>query len=153
MKQAWIVIIALAALATGCGESLPQIPGLGGRASDEEQIATVLNDVQRGMEARKIYKVLAHVSRNYLDEEGRDYEAIREYLSGIVKAYREIRITRTSPKILVQGDRARAIESFGTVAEPADQDETPAINLQGQVAVYLERVDGAWQIVEWGPIH
>lgn len=146
------------ALSAGCASSrLDELPGIkeltrlsGLRASDEERIAAVLNDVHRGMEARRIYKVLAHVSRNYHDAEGRDYEAMEAYLKEAFKNYREIRITRVVPRIVVKGNRARAIETFGTVAEPADPASDPPINLQGQVSVSLEKADGRWQIVEWG---
>ena len=54
--------------------------------------------------------------------------------------------------IVVKGNRARAIETFGTVAEPADPASDPPINLQGQVSVSFEKADGRWQIVEWGRV-
>lgn len=142
------------ALATGCKTELPvqvRIPAME-KMTDEEKIAFVLDDVCQGMESRRIYKVLAHVSSSYLDQEGRDYEAIQEYLSYIVRSYVGIKITRTRPKILVLGDHARAVETFGTIAKPRDPRKDPPINLQGQVSVYLERAGDTWQIVEWGPL-
>jgi len=158
MKRLLIGVAATLVLLAGCASSrLDELPGIkelsrlsGLRASDEEQVAAVLNDVHRGMEARKIYKVLAHVSRNYHDAEGRDYEAMQAYLKKAFKNYREIRITRVVPRIVVKGNRARAIETFGTVAEPADPASDLPINLQGQVSVSLEKADGRWLIVEWG---
>ena len=129
-------------------EQLGQASGLA--PSDEEKIVAVLDDVQRGMQNKQIYKVLANVSRNYYDGEGRDYNAIQAALTEFFKKYREVRITRVTPKIQVQGDYARAIETFGTAAEPNDPTIEPPINLQGQVAVTLERVGGRWQIIEWG---
>lgn len=122
------------------------------RMTDEDRVAAVLDDVAVGMESRRIYKILAHVSSSYLDQEGRDYEAMQEYLGYILKSYVDIKVTRTRPKILVLGDRARAVETFGTVAKPRDERKDPPINIQGQVAVYLERADDSWQIVEWGPL-
>jgi hypothetical protein len=57
------------------------------------------------------------------------------------------------PRITIEeGVRARAVETFGTVAEPLDPKLEPPINLQGQVVVNLVKVGGEWQIVEWGSI-
>lgn len=152
------LMLAPLALVAGCantfGIGLPGFDQLGQASglapSEEEKIAAVLDDVHRGMQNRQIYKVLANVSRNYYDSEGRDYNALQADLTELFKKYREIRITRVTPRIQVQGDYARAIETFGTTAEPYDPTIEPPINLQGQVAVTLEKVGGRWQIVEWG---
>lgn len=148
-----ILVLLVAVCAAGCNTVDVGLPMLGGKATDEEQIAALLNDVHKGMESRRIYKVLAHVSSNYYDGAGRDHEAIREYLSEIMRKYREIRITRTRPRIVVHGARARAFEAFGTIAEPFDMTDDPPLNLQGQVSVYLEKENGVWKIVEWGELH
>lgn len=152
-RTGYIIVIALGVLLAGCaggGVNL-DIPGLSGKASDEEQIAKLLDDVHLGMETRKVSKIMRHVSPNYLDEEGRDFEGIRDYLDRIMNNYREIEINRSAPRVLVEGDRARVIESFGTTGDPGSF-QTPPVTLQGQVAVYLERTDGGWKIVEWGSI-
>lgn len=156
MKPLWaMLLLPVGILAcAGCQQALPvDIPGLpGSHLTDEEQIALVLDDVQTGMQTGKIYKILAHLSQSYHDDEGRDFEAMRDYISEILRAYREIKITRAPPRIVVQGERARAMETFGTVAEPLNPAEYPPINLQGQVPVYLERVSGTWYITEWGSL-
>lgn len=152
---ALVVSLALLGLGVwGCGQDLveiPEIPGLTGpRMSDEEQIVGVLDDVHRGMQARKIYKVLAHVSRTYADAEGRDYNGMQAYLNDLFKNYKEISITRVQPQVYVEGNRARAVETFGTRAEPFNANEHPPMILQGQMNVYLEKTGSTWQIVEWG---
>ena len=153
-----IVLGILTVLVGGCATNyVSQLPGFdalrqasGMAPSDEAKIVAVLDDVHRGMENRQIYKVLANVSHNYYDSEGRDYNALQESLAELFKKYRQIRITRVTPRVSVNGDYARAIETFGTVAEPNDPNTEPPINLQGQVAVSLEKVGGRWQIIEWG---
>ena len=133
---------------------MPDIPGItASRLSDEEQIAALLDDVQRGMQNRSIYKVLANVSRSYHDAEGRDYDALEQHLSEFFKRYRDIRITRVAPNVLVQGDQARAVETFGTTAKPADANRDLELFLQGQVTVNPERVEGKWKIIEWSRLH
>jgi len=153
MKRALALgLTPLLILLAGCsgGPSL-DLPGLGGRDSEEEKIAKVLNSVHQGMITRKVYQVMPHVSTRYMDQEGRDYEAIRAYLNDIVKNYRRIDIQRSAPTIIIEGDRATAVEAFGTMADP-DRNQAPPLNIQGQVSVYLEREDGKWKIVEWGAI-
>ncbi|HDP35485.1 MAG TPA: hypothetical protein ENN29_10295 [Candidatus Hydrogenedentes bacterium] len=143
-------VFAVAGCQTGMSVDLGRITG--SKLSDEEKIALVLEDVQRGMEGRRIYQVLAHVSRSYKDREGRDYEKLREDLNTLLRNYRAIKITRTPPRIRVQGDRARVIDTFGAIAESASPIEYPPMNLQGQVIIMMERFGDTWQIVEWGPI-
>lgn len=120
--------------------------------SDEEKIALVLEDVQRGMQNRRVYQVLAHVSHQYRDRSGRDYTALSKDLSTLLHNYRNIRITRATPAIQVQGDRAKVVDTFGTNAEAADARENPPVSLQGQVVILMERYQDTWQILEWGPI-
>jgi hypothetical protein len=123
---------------TGSVATLPAVQKIGQatglQPGDEEQIAAVLDDVCRG----------------YRDAEGRDYEALRAYLDEVFKKYALIRITRVPPRITLNKDRARAIETFGTAAEPQDRTHEPPVNLQGRVAVDLVKTQGQWRIVEWG---
>ena len=144
-------IFVLASLYTGCRSGLPvDIPVLSGpRISDEEQIARVLDEVAKGMESRKIFRVLANVSQNYQDAEGRNYDGIQQYLKTIFRQYRFIKVTRTRPRIAVQGDRARAIETFGTRATPFDETQHQPIDLNGQVIVNLVKQNNNWKITEW----
>ncbi len=152
MKQLAAVLALAAIAAGGCASSVPvDIPGLTGpRVTDEEQIAAIMDDVNRGMESRRIYKVLAHVSRSYLDSEGRDYKGLESYLNDIFRRYREIRIDRVRARIAVDGARARVVETFSTFAEPAPGSSAGPLTLQGQVTVYLEKAGDRWLIVEWG---
>lgn len=149
-----VVLGAIALLAAGCPANLPldlsHLPL--SRPADETQIAAILNDVQAGMETKRIYKVLAHVSRSYADEQGRNYEGIKDYLGDLFREYRTIRITRANPRIAVDGTSARAVDTFGTVAEPTEQSSYPPINLQGQVTVYLQKFRDQWMIVKWSPL-
>lgn len=149
-----LALFLVAMVTGGCQTGLPASIGsiTGSKLSDEEKIALVLDDVQRGMEGRRIYQVLAHVSRNYKDRDGRDYELLREDLNVLLRNYRAIRITRTPPRIKVQGDRARVVDTFGAIAESASPVEYPPVNLQGQVIIMMERFGDTWQIVEWGPL-
>jgi len=156
MRHSCVALICASVLflAIGCQTGLPvSISDItGSKMSDEEKIALVLDDVQRGMEGRRIYQVLAHVSRNYKDRDGRDYDRLREDLNTLLRNYRAINITRTPPRIRIKGDRARVVDTFGAIADSSSPIEYPPLNLQGQVVIMMERFGDTWQIEEWGPI-
>ena len=144
----WIVVLVSLA---GCVPDFGGIPVLSGfGTTDEEAIAHVMNDVHRGMESRRIYKVLSHVSPNYSDAEGRDYEQIKQHVSTLLRRYGKVRIDRVRPRIIVDGERARVFEVFATRAEPLPGTSAVPVVLQGQVTVYLQKEGGKWKIVEWG---
>ncbi|GMU93882.1 MAG: hypothetical protein AMXMBFR4_29400 [Candidatus Hydrogenedentota bacterium] len=155
-RRGAVVLLALGAGAafSGCLKEIPvDIPLITQpRLSDEEQIVSVLDDVNRGLKSRRIYRVLAHVSRTYRDDEGRDYAALQDYLNELFRNYKQIDVTRVRPRVIVQGDRARAVETFGTRAEPYNSNAYRPIDLHGQMNVYFEKIDGDWKIVEWGRI-
>ena len=148
--RCWVILVLLLPL-VACARSIPNIsdvPGFG--PTEEEQVAAILADVHNGMETQRIFKVLSHVSRDYQDAAGRDYEAIAGYLDDLFKNYESIRIARSRPRIVVEGDRARALETFGTVASPYPDSTAPALNLEARVVVHLTKARGRWKIIEWG---
>lgn len=145
-----IIIVALAL--GGCaGKAGVQIPGITSpKLTDEQKIEQILADVQKAMQDHRAGKVLSYVSKNYHDQEGRDYAALTAYLDTIFKEYRQIAITRTRPRIVVEGDKAQALETFGTTAKPFSVGASPDLDTHGTVWVYLERAGNTWEIVEWG---
>lgn len=149
--------LLLASALSGCdmqvSEEIAGMTGIAGqKVSDEDQIASVLTDIHQGIQTRRIYKVLAHVSRSYSDPEGLDYQGLQNYLNEFFKNYKEIRVTRVPPRVFVQGTRARVVETFGTRAEPFNAEKNPPLNIQGQVNIYLEKTNGEWQITEWSRV-
>ncbi len=153
-RLAPIALIMAGVLLSSCrsGSGPFGLPGLVGAVSDEQKIAMVLADVAHGMEHKRVYQVLSHVSQRYHDREGRDYEALRQHVAAILDNYKTIRVTRTPSRVQVQGDRARVVDTFGTLAQPNDLKEFPIVDLQGRVVVLLERSGDTWQILEWGPL-
>ena len=159
MKAICIAAVLAASMpGFGCASDIPLVSDTLSslsltRETDDEAIARVLDDVHRGMETKRIYRVLAHVSRTYRDAEGRDYGAMEMYLNDLFRRYRDIRIDRGRPRIVVQGDKARVIEAFGSTGDPLPGSADLPLNIQGQVSVYMEKIGGAWQIVEWGNLN
>ncbi len=152
MKYAWFpawltVLVAVLGCETPMRIEAPPLAGL--RATQEDQINAVLNDVQRGLENRQLYRVLAHVSPNYRDGNGHTYDDLPPRFNALFERYRSIQIRRTRPRIFVLGDYAHAVETFGTNAEPRDTMEHSPLNIEGSVVVYFERVGNRWMITSW----
>ncbi|HOQ89710.1 MAG TPA: nuclear transport factor 2 family protein [Candidatus Hydrogenedentes bacterium] len=154
----WGALLAVGLLALAGGCQSVQVDSLFWRSAGvtqvdaETRVRQVLDEVQAGMQRESLFQVMGHVSLNYRDKAGRDYAGIREYLRQVFERYRNIRIVRTPPSVEIQGQYARAVESFGAMADPADSSGLP-INIQGQTVVLLERIDGDWKILEWGPLY
>ncbi len=152
----FLPVLLITTLCTGsCLSNLPvDIPGVTTPGpTDEQQIVSLLEDVHRGMQSRRVFKVLAHVSRTYRDDSGRDYDMLEQYLTELFRNYKLIEVTRVRPKVLVQGDRARAIETFGSRAVPFNDAEHRPIEVHGQMNIYLQRFGNEWKIVEWGRVY
>ena len=144
-----MVIIGFTA---GCVKDLPEIPMINPKLTDEDQILRILDDVQKGIESRHIYQVMSHVARSYNDSEGRDYDSLASFVNKLFETYHTIRVTRVKPRIIVQGTQARAVETFGTLAKPFDIARARSLDVNGQVTIFFEKIDGQWQIVEWGSL-
>ncbi len=155
MKHLIPIILGVTLLAfAGCPKQLdidiPLLPGF--KTSDEQRIQTLLDNVAKAVEGRKTSRVMQYISGGYQDADGRDYAGIQDYLNRFFRDYREIRIRRSQPSVQVDGDRAMAIETFGTEAIPFNAEENPPINIQGQMNVMLEKSGTDWRIVEWGQL-
>lgn len=148
----WLVLVVVLTVAGCATEDLrldwrPPIPG--GRIGAEAEIEAILAEVQWGMQERRKPRVLTHVSRNYGDPAGRSYADLYAYFDQIFSRYRNIRIQRSRPRILVLGDYAHSIERFTTTAEPTNPDLHPPLNIDGEVMALLRREGGTWKITSW----
>jgi len=147
----WIGLMALVAVAAGCaGGPALNVPGVGElRGNDEQKIGVMLASLHRNVENRRVFGVLAHVSRGYNDRENRHYEQVEELVRNFLREYRSIRITRTPPQVRIEGNRAKVLQPFGLTAEPADIITTSPVNLQGTAVFYLEKMNNEWRIIEY----
>jgi len=141
----WAAALVLAGCAT---INVPAVPFLAPTPeSDRESIARALDAARDGIEQGQIYKVLSQVAPAYSDEDGRNYDGVRAALRDFFKDYRRVRLTRTNPRLHLEGDFATAHESIGLVAEPFDMESAHPLALYGQVTVRLARQDnGSWAI-------
>lgn len=150
-----LLIAGCAAAVAGCGTTIYEVPGVreigkiaGHKGTAEEQVTAVLNDIARSIETRKVDRILAHISPKYADGWGRNRSAVEEYIRDTFRKYWTIKVTRVAPAVKTEGEQAQVVETFGVAAEPRDTAKEPPVNMEGRLAVRLERVDGKWMIVE-----
>lgn len=144
----WVAIVALVAAFSGCTSG-----NLGGitllsQTEDAQRraIAKVLNDLHDGVDGQKIFKIMANVSPAYKDEAGRGRAEVQQTLKDFFAQHRRIRVTRTNPRLQMEGEQAVALESIGLIAEPlrVEQAET---NWIGEVKIWLARgTSGNWEV-------
>lgn len=120
--------------------------------TEREKIVVVLDTVEKLIERKQIKKVMDYVSIEYRDEQNRKYNDIREYLQSIVRDYRVIRITRATPEIQIEGNKATVLDTFGTVAEPYNPVQGVPVNIQGKVIITLQKEPDGWKIKSWSPL-
>lgn len=121
-------------------------------STEREKIVTVLDTVEKLIERKQIKKVMDYVSIEYRDDQNRKYNDIREYLQSIVRDYRVIRITRATPEIQIDGNKATVLDTFGTVAEPYNPVQGVPVNIQGKVIITLQKEPEGWKIKSWSPL-
>lgn len=148
------VIVSVILTGFSCGTiKRVNIPFIHGNTpSDREQIIAVLDTVEKMIERKQVKKVMDYVSLEYKDEQNRKYNDIREYLQGIVRDYRVIKITRATPEVQVEGNKATVVDTFGTVAEPYDPVQGVPVNVQGKVVITLQKEPEGWKILSWSPL-
>ena len=116
------------------------LAGCGAKTSDEEQVRTLVNDVEAAAEARDASDVLTHVADNYTDSAGLDKTQLQNYLRGYFLAHPrlELLVTVESLEFPVDG-LAQALISVATV-ELTDPD------LQ-RLKVEFRREGGSWKVM------
>lgn len=145
----WLAAIALAMLYVGCTTTEgAQIVRTGKTVeSARTEISVLLDTMHNGIEQKKIYQVLGGISGYYQDVEGRTQADLRDALKNAFAKHRKIRITRTNPRLEVNGATAIALESIGVIAESGNVEDTD-VNWFGELKIWLEISDaGRWQIV------
>lgn len=153
IKSSFVIsFLFVLAIFSSCGTvrkmDIPIISSLG--QSEEQKIASVLDSLERAIEEKKVKNAMRFISLDYRDEQGRDYNQLREILLRLARDYRIIKITRTSPEVKIEGNTATVIDTFGTNAEPFDPIQGTPINLQGKVIINMRKEPEGWKIISWG---
>ena len=153
-----VLLLVLCVLSLECASSRSVLPPLppdpltteSRPDLEEAAIRGVLNDVERAMEQKDVYKVLMCVSASYSDKQGRDYTDLRRLLQRVFDQYATVEITRPDTEVVIDGNRAAVTESFVTSARGKPGTDVDPLTLKGMTSVFLEKIAGRWLIVEWG---
>jgi len=117
---------------------------------EDRAVREVLDEVERAMEQRDVYKVLVHVSASYHDKVGRDYTDLGRFLRRTFGAYGSIEIARSGTEVTIDEDRAAVTETYVTFARGKPGTGVEPLTVRGRISVFLEKIAGRWLIVEWG---
>ena len=112
----------------------------GTKSSDEEQVRTLVSDIEAAAEERDTSDVLAHVDDNYTDSAGFDKTQLQNFLRAYFLAHPklELLVTVESLEFPVDG-LAQAVVSVATV-ELTDPDLR-------RLTVEFRRLDGRWKVM------
>jgi len=143
------------ALLVGCASTpAPILPSTrpGAEAATPEQlVAKVMNRLADDIAHRRTPRVLGAISDAYKDDGGRDFPAVKAYIEEQFRNYSMIAVKRITPKITIQGNEARVVETLGIRGEPENVQKVAPISFEGTIAVTLREVQGVWLItkVQW----
>ncbi|MBP5738243.1 MAG: hypothetical protein J6X38_04095 [Abditibacteriota bacterium] len=80
------------------------------RGSDEEKIRNLIADIAASVERHEAAPIIARLSKDYKDEEGRDYMLMRAYVIDVIYSNkkRDYAVTTKIHTVKVKGDTAVA---------------------------------------------
>ena len=96
------IIILAAAAAAYLAAALITLP----RGSDEAKIRNLINDVAASAQRHEAAPIILRLSKDYKDEEGRDYMAMRAYIINIIysEKNRDYKVSTKIHAVKVNGD-------------------------------------------------
>ncbi|HEY0941296.1 MAG TPA: hypothetical protein VGE08_14445 [Steroidobacter sp.] len=137
LHRTWM-ILALGMLAA-CGNS----------DSPEQQVRTVIDQMERAAENRDVGELTEHLSEDFGDSNGNGREEIARYLRGYFIANQSIQLlTRIEQLEFPADDEARAQVLVGMVSR--DAAATNQWDLAADLQAFdiaLRREDGAWKVI------
>ena len=108
------------------------------RSSDEEQVRTLVAELESAAEARDTSDVLEHVSASYSDAQGFDRAQLQNFLRGYFLAHPKIELLVTIDRLAFPADGlAQAEITVTSVALDADR---------ARLKVEFRREGDAWQV-------
>jgi ketosteroid isomerase-like protein len=97
LRPVLMIVLVLMPLADGCSKE-----------TEEDRVKKVITSVQKAAEEKKISAVLDHVSKNYLDPQGNDYNGIKGLLAFYFFRHQKVSVYMPNVDIVVTGQTAKA---------------------------------------------
>jgi len=114
-----LALIVFAALAAG----IVGTTGCGKKMTDEEQVKAVIKDMADAAEAKDARRIKDHISPDYSDPSGMDYDQIKGFLALQMMQSEHITVFLRKTDVEVAGEKA-----YATVRAVIARGEKPAAN-------------------------
>ncbi len=114
--------------------------------TEENKVKKVVTDVQQAAEEEKINKVLDHISKNYRDPQGNDYNAIKGVLAFNLFRHRKISVYIPNIDVAVNGLIAQVMFEAVMTGRDTDGNILPDALGTYNFEVYLSKENGTWKI-------
>jgi hypothetical protein len=119
------------------------------RETDEDKVRKVITAVQTAAEVKKISAVLDHVSKNYLDPQGNDYNGVKGLLAFYFFRHQKVSVYMPNIDIVVTGTAAKA--QFQAILTGRGTGESAGGILPEALGAYnfdvlFKKEDGAWKV-------
>ncbi len=131
-----MILVLLSVALSGCHKD-----------TDQEKIAKMLHLIQAEAEDKNAGALLKHVSKNYRDPRGNDYEAVKGLLLFYFFRHQRISIITTGLEIEIQGASARArFEAILSGRSGSNGAILPEALDAYRFAVSLTNEGGEWEV-------
>ncbi len=122
--------------------------------TEQEKITRILHLIQAGVESKKAMAVLDHVSKNYRDPQGNDYEAVKGLLLFYFFRHQRISVVMTGLEIQVHVAAADArFEAILSARSGQSSTILPETLDAYRFNVFLAKDAGEWKVTsaKWEP--
>jgi ketosteroid isomerase-like protein len=138
LRPVLMIILLLMPFADGCSKE-----------TEEDKVKKVITSVQNAAEEKKISAVLDHISKNYLDSQGNDYNGIKGLLAFYFFRHQKESVYMPNIDIVVTGPVAKA--QFQAILTGRGPGESAGDILPEALGVYnfyvlCNKEDGQWKV-------
>ena len=119
------------------------------KETDQDKVKKVITEIQAAGEVKDVSKIMKHLSKNYSDPQGFNYEGIKGLLIGYFLRYPKISAYISNLMISVENESARA--EFQTVLTSGEKtgsikDMIPTSLGVWDFSVTLKKESNAWKV-------
>ncbi len=127
------------------------------KKTEEDRVKEVIADIQKAGQEKDIRKIIGHLSRNYSDSQGNDYNSIKGLLLAYFFRHQRIHIFIPAVKVTVEDSAAKV--AFETVFSGGGATGSPSGIFPDAVSMYafdvsMKKEDGEWMVLSarWNPV-
>jgi hypothetical protein len=119
------------------------------KETDQDKVKKVITEIQAAGEVKDVSKIMKHLSKNYSDPQGFNYEGIKGLLIGYFLRYPKISAYISNLMISVESESARA--EFQTVLTSGEKtgsikDMIPTSLGVWDFSITLKKESNAWKV-------